>query len=99
MQKGVAADLLDEEIRHVGARDESACPATRIDQCAIGIIGQDHGTHDHPVELAPPDDPFLRVLVVVQASQQKMKYGSIKNPTAAAAVAGPEAVTQISRLT
>src|SRR6266566_1479841 len=34
---------------------------------------------------------FLHVLVVVQASQQKMKYGAIKKPTAAAAVAGPEA--------
>ena len=26
-QKGVVVDLLDEEIRHVGARDEPACPA------------------------------------------------------------------------
>src|SRR5215510_11864784 len=62
MQKGVVVDLLDEKIRHVGARDEPACPAARIGQRAIGIrlrpIGQDHGTHDHPVKLAPTDDPF-----------------------------------------
>jgi hypothetical protein len=27
-QKGVVVDLLDEEIRYIGARDESACPLT-----------------------------------------------------------------------
>src|SRR6266545_6154448 len=57
MQKGVVVDLLDEEIRYVGARDEAPCPAARIDQRAIGVrlrpICQDHGTHNHPVELAP----------------------------------------------
>jgi hypothetical protein len=37
MQKGVVVDLLDEEIRHVSARDEPACPAARIDQRAIGV--------------------------------------------------------------
>jgi hypothetical protein len=31
MQKGVVVDLLDEEIRHVGPRDETACPVARID--------------------------------------------------------------------
>ena len=31
MQKGVVVDLLDKEIRHVGARDETACPVTRIE--------------------------------------------------------------------
>ena len=31
MQKGVVVDLLDDEIRHVGARDEPACPVARID--------------------------------------------------------------------
>ena len=36
MQKGVVVDLLDEEIRYVGARDDPACPAARIDQRAIG---------------------------------------------------------------
>jgi hypothetical protein len=77
MQKGVVVDLLDEEIRYVGARDEPPCPAARIDQRAIGVrlrpIGQDHGTHDHPVELAPADDAFLQVLVVIDAPQQQMK--------------------------
>src|SRR5215207_4782456 len=95
MQKSVVVDLLDKEICHVGARDEPACPAVRIDQCAIGVclwpIGQDHGTHDHPVERAPPDDPFLHVLVVIDAAQQQMKYGAIKKPPAAAAVARPKA--------
>ena len=38
MQKGVVVDLLDEEIRHVGARDKSACPVARIDQRAIGLV-------------------------------------------------------------
>jgi len=84
MQKGVVVDLLDEEIRHVGARDEPACPATRIDQRAIGVrpwpIGQDHGTHDHPVELAPADDTFLHVLVVINAPQEQMKRQVIKTP-------------------
>jgi hypothetical protein len=32
-QKGVVLDLLNEEIRHVGARDEPVCPVARI---AIG---------------------------------------------------------------
>src|SRR5262249_22823767 len=62
---------LDEEIRYVRARDEPPCPAARIDQRAIGIrlrpIGQDHGTHDDPVEFAPADDAFLHVLVVRRA--------------------------------
>jgi hypothetical protein len=31
MQKGVVVDLLDEEIGHVGPRDETACPVARID--------------------------------------------------------------------
>jgi hypothetical protein len=100
MQKGVAVDLLDEEIRHVGARDEPACPAARIDQRAIGVrlrpIGQDHGTHDHPVELAPADDAFLHVLVVIDAPQQQMKRRAIKKPAAAAAVARPEASSRRS---
>src|SRR5215471_4705635 len=73
MQKCVVVDLLDEEIRHVGARDEPTCPIARIDQRAIGLslrpIGQDYGTHDHPLELAPADDTFLHVLVVIDAPQ------------------------------
>ena len=77
MQKGVVVDLLDEEIRYVRARDEPPGPAARIDQRAIGVrlrpISQDHGTHDHPVELAPADDAFLQVLVVIDAAQQQMK--------------------------
>ena len=40
---------------------------------SIGVslrpTGQDHGTHDHPVKLAPTDDPFLHVLVVIDAPQ------------------------------
>ena len=31
MQKSVVVDLLDEEIRHIGPRDETACPVARID--------------------------------------------------------------------
>src|SRR5437868_3102426 len=95
MQKGVVVDLLDEEIRYVGARDEAPCPAARIDQRAIGVrlrpIGQDHGTHDHPVELAPADDALLQVLVVIDAPQQQMKRRTTKEPAAAEAVACPEA--------
>jgi len=34
MQKGVIADLFDEEIRHVGARDEPAFPVAWIDRRA-----------------------------------------------------------------
>ena len=72
IQKGVVVDLLVEEIRYIGARDEPACPAAWIDQRAIGVrlrpIGQDHGTHDHPVELAVADDAFLHVLVVINAA-------------------------------
>jgi integrase len=37
MQKSVVVDLLDEEIRHVGARDESARPAAWINQRAIRV--------------------------------------------------------------
>ena len=37
MQKSVVVDLLDEEIRHLGARDESACPAAWINQRAIRV--------------------------------------------------------------
>jgi hypothetical protein len=95
MEKGVVVDLLDEEIRHVGARDEPACPAARIDYRAIGIrfrpIGQDHGTHNHPVELAPADDTFLHVLIVIEASHQQTERGAIKKPAVAAAVARPKA--------
>jgi hypothetical protein len=34
--------VLNEEICHVGARDEPACPATRFDQCAICISLRPH---------------------------------------------------------
>src|SRR6516225_3655027 len=70
-QKGIILDLLNEEIRHVHARDESACPVARIDQRAISVrlraIGQDHRARNHPVELAPADDALLHVLVVIDA--------------------------------
>src|SRR5262249_20368701 len=89
MQKGIVINLLDKEIRDVGARDEAATPVAWIDQRAIGVclrpIGQDHGTHDHPVELAIADNSFLRVLVVIDAPQQTKRH-VIKKPTAAAAV-------------
>src|SRR5262249_19524189 len=69
VHKGVVVDLVNHEIRHVGARDEPAPPVARIDQGAIGVrlraIGQDHGPHDLPVELAIADDAFLHILVVV----------------------------------
>ena len=91
MQKGVVVNLLDEEIRHVGARDESACPVARIDQRAIGTrlmaIGQYYGTHDHPLEVAPADDALLHVLVIIDASQQQMERRAVKKPAAATAVA------------
>src|SRR5215831_1511390 len=91
-EKGVVVDLLDEEIRHVGARDEPACPVARIGQRAIGVslrpIGQDHGTHDHPVELAPTDDALLYVLVVIDTPQQQVKSHVIKKPAVAAAITG-----------
>src|SRR5262249_4732075 len=95
MQKGVIVDLLDQEIRHVGARDETACPVARIDYRAIVFrlwpAGQDHGTHDYPVELAPADDAFLYVLVVIDTPQQQMESHVIKKAATAAAVARPEA--------
>src|SRR3954466_15469209 len=95
MQKDVVVDLLHEEIRYVRARDEPPCPAARTDQRAIGVrlrpISQYHGTHDHPVELAPADDAFLQVLVVIDAPQQQMKRRATKEPAAAEAVACPEA--------
>src|SRR6516165_4112704 len=53
--------------------------------------GQDHGTHDHPVELAPADDAFLYVLVVIDAPQQQMESHVIKKPATAATVTRPEA--------
>ena len=93
MQKGVVVDLLDEEIRHVGARDEPACPIARIGQRAIGVslwpIGQDHGTHDHPLELAPADDPFLHVLVVSHdppdgiSTGRQIEYATVEEEYAA----------------
>src|SRR5262249_34985495 len=95
MQKGGAVDLLNDEIRHVGARDEPAHPVARIDQCAIGVrlwpICRYYGRHDLPVELAIADDPFLHILVVVDAPQQQMQHGVIKKSAMAAAVASPEA--------
>jgi hypothetical protein len=73
MQKGIVINLLDKEIRDVGTRDEPATPVAWIDQRVIGVclrpIGQDHGTHNYPVKLAPTDDPFLHVLVVIDAPQ------------------------------
>src|SRR5207247_5837538 len=73
MQKRIVINLLDKEIRDVGARDEAATPVAWIDQRTIGVclrpIGQSHGTHNHPVKLAPTDDPFLHVLVVIDAPQ------------------------------
>src|SRR6516225_4213624 len=74
---------------------ETRVPLARIDKRAIGFrlwpAGQDHGTHDHPVELAPADDAFLYVFVVVDAPQQQMESHVIKKPAAAATVARPKA--------
>jgi hypothetical protein len=60
----LVVDFLNQEIRDVSARDEPARPVARIDQRAIGVrlwpIGQDHGAHDHPIELAIADDAFLQ---------------------------------------
>ena len=74
-------------------RDEAACPAARIDQRAIGVrlrpIGQDHGTHDHPLELAPADDPFLHVLVVSHdppdgiSTGRQIEYATVEEEYAA----------------
>src|SRR6516225_4775589 len=75
MQKGVVVDLLDEEIRHVGARD--------------ALVGQDHGTHDHPLELAPADDTFLHVLVVSHdppdgiSTGRQIEYATVEEEYAA----------------
>ena len=81
VQKGVVVDLLDEEIRHVGARDEPACPIARIGQRVIGVSLW---------PLAPADDTFLHVLVVIGAPQEQMKRR---------ASPAPKPVTQINRLT
>jgi hypothetical protein len=95
MQKDVVVDLFDEKIRRVGPRDEPrmsnrADRPTR-DKRSSSPIGQDHGTHDHPVELAAADDAFLHVLVVIDAPRQQMKCGVKEKPAAAAAVARPKA--------
>src|SRR5262245_56234128 len=47
--------------------------------------------HDYPVELAPADDAFLQVLVVIDAPQQQMKRRTTKESAAAEAVARPKA--------
>jgi len=47
MQKGVVVDLLDEEIRHVGARDEPACPIARLRR-------EPSGKHVFRYRLLPP---------------------------------------------
>src|SRR5262249_25317552 len=84
MQKSVVVDLLNEEIRHIRARDEPARPVAWIDQRGLAVrlrpSGQDYGPPDPQVELAPADYSFLRVLVVIAAS-----------PAMAAAFARPEA--------
>src|SRR5262249_52425683 len=95
MQKGVVVDLLDEEIRHVGARDEPACTTAGLRQRAMGVsfcpFGQDQGPHDPPVNLPPADNTFLPALVVIAAPQQKINPPTKKNPAVAATVARPEA--------
>ena len=70
-EKGVVVDLLDKEIRHIGARDEPACPIARIGQRVIGVSLW---------PLAPADDTFLHVLVVINAPQEQMKRQVIKTP-------------------
>jgi hypothetical protein len=81
---------------------ETRVPLARIDKRAIGFrlwpAGQDHGTHDHPVELAPADDAFLYVFVVVDAPQQQMESHAIKKPATAAISPAPRPVTQTKRL-
>src|SRR5262249_44969022 len=100
MQKCVVVDLLNEEIRHIRPRDEPARPVAWINQRAVGVrlppIGQDHGTHDHPVELAPADHSFLYILVVINASHQQMKPQVIKKPAMAAAFAPPGTLSRSS---
>jgi len=43
MQKGVVVDLLNEEIRHVGARDEPASPTVEMIRYAEVRIRPPHG--------------------------------------------------------
>jgi hypothetical protein len=67
--------------------------------CAIGVrhrsIGLDHGAHDHPVELAPADDAFLSVLVIIDAPRQQFERRAIQKPNAPRLSPAPDPVTQI----
>src|ERR1700732_1167050 len=80
--------------------------SSRVDQPTrdtrfLRPVGQNHGTHDHPVELASADDAFLHVLVVIDAPQQQMERRAIKKPPAGRQPTGsfPDpSLAQISKL-
>src|SRR5215468_7956849 len=94
MDKGVVVDLLEEEIRHVGARDEPTCPTARINYRAIAVrfrsIRQDYGTRS-PSRAWSAEHTFLHVLIVVDATQQQVERRPIKKAAVSTAIARPEA--------
>src|SRR6476646_5131296 len=94
-QKARVVDLLDQEVRHVGARDEPRGPVARIDQDMIAprpwSVRQNGWTNDRPVEPTAADDAFLHILVGVNAAKEEAKGGVVEEATVATAVPCSEA--------
>lgn len=68
-------DLIEHEARDVLAGDgpavETGEVGERTDGAVPGLVVQDSGADEHPVQAAVPDDGFLAVLVGVDVAQQR----------------------------
>jgi len=86
MQPGIGPQLIQDERRNVCARYRAAPKLgeflKRPDRVAAGLVIQDGGANENPVDAAVPDDRFLPVFVGIDLAQQKREYQSVEEKAA-----------------
>src|SRR6185503_15517216 len=86
MQPGVGVQLVQNEGRNVFSRYGPTMEVGEIresaDRAAAGLVVQDGGTNQDPVEPAVSDDGLLPVLVGVHLRQEKRKDHVVEEKTA-----------------
>src|SRR4051812_44364587 len=86
MQPGIGAQVIQDERRNVLPRYASSMVVGEIrerpDRAAAGLVVQDGGTDEDPVQPAVSDNRFLPILVGVNLLQQKWKDHIVEEETA-----------------
>lgn len=85
MDPGVTAHLVQDKARNICSRYGPAVEAGEIRERAdfvAGLIVEDGGTNEDPIEPATSDDGFLPVLVGVHLAQQKRENQIVEQKSA-----------------